>query len=102
VVSTARARLVAGIGDAAASLDPAPAPGFSGAATLDGSGRLLGVVQLKPQIVAGTPGNLPAAATLVSADSIGKFLDAQGLRAAGHSGVEAAKAAAVRVICVRK
>jgi hypothetical protein len=107
-VSTTHGRLVAGTGDAAASVDPTHAPGFSGAAAIDGNGRFLGMVQLKPQVVAqqvvaGAPGNLPAGPSLVSIDSIRKFLDAQGVRAAtGRSGVEDARAAVVRVICVRK
>jgi len=106
-VSVSAGRVIAGAGGAA-SVDPAPAPGFSGAAAIDGNGRFLGMVQLKPQVVAqqaaaGAPANLSAAAGLVSVDGIRKFLDAQGVRGAtGRSGVEDAKAAVVRVICVRK
>ena len=87
------------------TVDPAPQPGFSGAAVLDGQGRLVGMVELKTPVVA----NVGAAsaqpqATLVAAPTIRAFLAAQKLApaAAGRSGVDAAKASLVRVICVRK
>ena len=87
------------------TVDPAPQPGFSGAAALDGQGRLVGMVELKTPVVA----NVGAAsaqpqATLVAAPTIRAFLEAQKLApaAAGRPGVDAAKASLVRVICVRK
>ena len=87
------------------TVDPAPQPGFSGAAALDGQGRLVGMVELKTSVVA----NVGAAsaqpqATLVSAPTIRAFLAAQKLApaTAGRPGVDAAKASLVRVICVRK
>lgn len=87
------------------TVDPAPQPGFSGAAALDGQGRLVGMGKLKTPVVA----NVGAAsaqpqATLVSAPTIRAFLEAQKLApvAAGRPGVDAAKASLVRVICVRK
>ena len=87
------------------TVDPAPQLGFSGAAALDGQGRLVGMVELKTPVVA----NVGAAsaqpqATLVSAPTIRAFLEAQKLApaAAGRPGVDAAKASLVRVICVRK
>jgi peptidoglycan hydrolase-like protein with peptidoglycan-binding domain len=87
------------------TVDPAPQPGFSGAAVLDGQGRLVGMVELKTPVVA----NVGAAsaqpqATLVAAPTIRAFLAAQKLApaAAGRPGVDAAKASLVRVICVRK
>jgi peptidoglycan hydrolase-like protein with peptidoglycan-binding domain len=100
-VSTASARLTAA---ATRAVEPAPALGFSGAAAIDGQGRVAGMVQLKPQVVAGTgPTTLPAAATIVPADSVRKFLQAQGVSlVAGRSGVDDAKASVVRVVCVRK
>ncbi len=86
------------------TLEPAPQLGFSGAAALDGQGRMLGMVELKRQVVANlTAANLPAQATLVPIQTIRNFLDAQQITpAAGRSGLDAAKSALVRVICVRK
>ncbi len=94
----AQAALVGG-GDAA--LSPAPALGFSGAAALDTDGKFAGLALLKPAVVAG-PANLTptAQAVLVPADTVREFLKANGVNAAGGS--TDAKAAVVRVICVRK
>jgi peptidoglycan hydrolase-like protein with peptidoglycan-binding domain len=83
------------------ALSPAPAVGFSGAATLDADGKFAGVALLKPAVVAG-PSNAAAAAqaALVPADAVRDFLKANGVNAAGGS--SDAKASVVRVICVRK
>ena len=63
-------------------------------------GKFAGLALLKPVIVAGPPNATPAAqAVLVSADTVRDFLKANGVNASGGSD---AKAAAVRVICVRK
>jgi hypothetical protein len=90
---------VAGSGDLA--LSPAPGLGFSGSAALDGDGQFAGIALLKPTLVAGSS-NAPAAmqAVLVPANSVLDFLKSNGVNAAGGS--SDAKAAAVRVICVRK
>ena len=90
---------VAGSGDLA--LAPAPALGFSGAAALDGEGKFAGLALLKPVLVAGTS-NAPATAqaVLVPPSTVIDFLKTNGVGASGGSGD--AKAAAVRVICVRK
>ena len=80
------------------ALSPAPGLGFSGAAAVDTEGKFAGIALLKPVLVAG-PTNGSAAA-LVSADTVRGFLAANGVTAAGGSGD--AKAAVVRVICVRK
>jgi len=94
----ASAALVGG-GDAA--LSPAPALGFSGAAALDADGRFAGLALLKPAMVAGPATATPAAqAVLVPADTVQAFLKANDVKAAGGS--TDAKAAVVRVICVRK
>ena len=86
-------------GDAA--LTPAPALGFSGAAALDGDGKFAGIALLKPVLVAGPANAAPATqAALVSAGTVRAFLKAQGVNASGGS--SDAKAAVVRVICVRK
>ena len=56
---------------------------------------------MKPGLVAGPANATPAAqAALVSADTVRDFLKAQGVTASGGS--PDAKAAVVRVICVRK
>ena len=90
---------IAGGGDLA--LSPPPAVGFSGAAALDGDGKFAGITLLKPVLVAGAS-NAQAAtqAVLVPADTVLDFLKANGVAASGGS--SDAKAAAVRVICVRK
>ncbi len=83
------------------ALSPPPAVGFSGAAALDGDGKFAGVALLKPVIVAGPAAAAQAAqAVLVPADSVREFLKANGVNAVGGS--PDAKAAVVRVICVRK
>jgi peptidoglycan hydrolase-like protein with peptidoglycan-binding domain len=90
---------IGGGGDLA--LSPAPAVGFSGAAALDGDGKFAGVALLKPVIVAGPAAATQAAqAVLVPAELVREFLKANGVNAAGGS--SDAKAAVVRVICVRK
>jgi peptidoglycan hydrolase-like protein with peptidoglycan-binding domain len=83
------------------ALSPTPAVGFSGAAALDSDGKFAGIALLKPVIVAGPPNAAPAAqAVLVPADTVRDFLKANGVNA--FAGSLDAKAAAVRVICVRK
>ena len=83
------------------ALSPAPAVGFSGAAALDGDGKFAGIALLKAVMVAGPPNAAAAAqAALVPADAVLEFLKANGVTATGAS--SDAKAAAVRVICVRK
>jgi peptidoglycan hydrolase-like protein with peptidoglycan-binding domain len=83
------------------ALSPAPAVGFSGGAAQDSDGKFAGIALLKPVVVAGPPNATPAAqAVLVAADTVRDFLKANGVEAAGGS--SDAKAAVVRVICVRK
>ena len=95
----ASAAQVGGGGDAA--LSPAPALGFSGAAALDADGKFAGIALLKPAMVAGPANVTPAAqAVLAPADTVREFLKANGVNATGGS--PDAKAAVVRVICVRK
>ncbi len=107
-------------------LDPAPKPGFSGAAALDGQNNLAGMVSLKWVAVAAIvpaavtvnaapasqslaavspakPASPPAAlnqATLVPAETLRAFLTAQGVAPATTPA--AADRAVLRVICVRK
>jgi trypsin-like peptidase/putative peptidoglycan binding protein len=97
-VSTAAAKLRGEM------LEPSPQLGFSGAAALDGQGRIVGMVELKSPVVAqvGTGAAQPQA-TMVDAPAIRAFLEAQKLApAASRGGIDAAKASLVRVICVRK
>jgi hypothetical protein len=85
------------------ALSPAPAVGFSGAPALDDSGKFAGVALAKPVVVAtATPANAAPAsqAVLVTSDTVHDFLKANGVTAAGTS--TDARAAVVRVICVRK
>lgn len=97
-----RARLNGSSG-VARVIEPTPAVGFSGAAVLDGSGRLIGMSTLTPSVVAGPP-IATSQAALVPIDAIRRFLSARGIALAGSGapGIEAAKAAIHRVICVRK
>jgi peptidoglycan hydrolase-like protein with peptidoglycan-binding domain len=99
VISTAPARL--GAGANADTLEPAPAPGFSGAAALDRQGRMLGMAVHKSSLMAGIA-DAPQAA-MVPLAKIRPFLEANHIApATGHPGVADAKASVVRVICVRK
>jgi hypothetical protein len=94
-VSTTAARLGPGV-----SLAPAPAPGFSGAAAIDGAARLVGLVVARPPVVAGPA---QSSASLVPAEQIANFLAAENVPAAsGGASLDAVKAAMVRVICVRE
>ncbi|MGY3694142.1 peptidoglycan hydrolase-like protein with peptidoglycan-binding domain [Bradyrhizobium sp. USDA 3240] len=92
---------VAQLGGGDQALSPPPAIGFSGAAALDNGGKFAGIAVLKPVIVA-APANAapPAQAALVPAETVRSFLKSHGVNASGESAD--AKAAVVRVICVRK
>ena len=86
-------------GDAA--LSPPPAVGFSGSAAIDSDGKFAGIALLKPVVVAGpTSSASPTQAVMVSAETVRDFLKANDVGANGSSAD--AKAAVVRVICVRK
>jgi hypothetical protein len=85
------------------ALSPPPGFGFSGAAALDESGKFAGVALLKPVVVATAAATNAAPAAqgvLVRPDTVREFLKANGVAANGTSAD--AKAAVVRVICVRK
>ena len=98
LVSTATAELTA------QGIAPAPSPGFSGAAALDGQGRFAGIVTLKSAIVAGVAPTGPQA-TLVPATAVRAFLAAQGIPTTGMA-LAADNAtmdqSVMRLICVRK
>ena len=83
------------------ALSPAPGLGFSGAAALDSDGKFAGVVLLKPVVVAGSASAAATQASLIPADIVRDFLKANGVTASGGASANA-KAAVVRVICVRK
>ncbi len=98
-VSSAKATAMAVGNDV--TLTPAPAIGFSGAAALDTDGKFAGLALLKPVVVAGPANAAPASqAMLAPAETVRGFLKAHGVTANGTS--TDAKAAVVRVICVRK
>jgi peptidoglycan hydrolase-like protein with peptidoglycan-binding domain len=85
------------------ALSPAPAVGFSGAPALDDGGKFAGVALLRPVIVAAATATnaTPASqSVLVASDTVREFLKANEITANGTS--SDAKAAVVRVICVRK
>jgi hypothetical protein len=87
----------------APGLDPAPRPGFSGAAAVDVQGRFAGMVDLRPPVVAGS-GSAAQGATLVPADAVRAFLQAHGVPPALPGADQHAPIAqsVLRVICVRK
>jgi hypothetical protein len=81
------------------ALTPAPASGFAGAVAFDADGKFAGLATLKPAQVAGAA-TAASQAALISADAVRGFLTAN--KVAVASGAANAKAAVVRVICVRK
>jgi hypothetical protein len=87
----------------AQGLDPAPKPGFSGAAAVDAQGRFAGMVDLKPAAVAGSGAAAPGA-TVLPADAVRGFLQAHGAAPSAANGGQPAPMAqsVLRVICVRK
>lgn len=99
-VSSVKAAL-ASVGGGDAALSPPPAVGFSGGPAVDGEGKFAGLVLLKPAMVAGPARTVPASqAVMVSPDAVRDFLKANSVAANGTS--TDARAAVVRVICVRK
>jgi Trypsin-like peptidase domain len=82
----------------AQGLDPAPKLGFSGAAAVDAQGRFAGMVDLSSTAVAGAAA--VSQATLIPAETLRPFLQAQNIALAG--GRNAIDQSVVRVICVRK
>jgi hypothetical protein len=85
----------------AQGIDPAPKLGFAGAAAVDTRGRVVGMVDLRPPVVAGSGGAAGQAAALVPVETIRAFLRAQRVApAAATSG--SINQAVLRVVCVRK
>ncbi len=84
-------------------LEPPPRLGFAGAAAVDAQGRIFGMVTLKAPILASAGAATVPAATVVPVSVIRKFLESQYVTpATGRSGIDAARASVVRVICVRR
>jgi peptidoglycan hydrolase-like protein with peptidoglycan-binding domain len=96
-VSSLKARLLAA-SDTAQPIEPAPALGFAGAAALDGDAQLVGMVDVRA-----SSDKAAAQAVMVPAAAIRTFLTAQSIAPpSGPASLDDAKAALVRVICVRK
>jgi hypothetical protein len=84
----------------APGIDPTPKLGFAGAAAVDGHGRVVGMVDLRPPVVAGSGGAAGQAAALVPVETIRAFLQAQHVAPAATGG--SVHQSVLRVICVRK
>ncbi len=96
-VSSLKARVLAASGTAQ-PIEPAPALGFAGAAALGADAKLVGMVKMPA-----SPDKPGAPAAIVPAEAIRAFLAAQSITpASGPASLDDAKAAIVRVICVRK
>ena len=79
---------------------PVPMAGFSGAAALDAQGHVLGMMEMGHAVLASVEASAPPV-RLISADTIRSFLLAQRVETPTTPGADA-KAAVVRIICVRK
>ena len=84
----------------AQGFEPAPRPGFSGAALVFSQGRVAGMVDLKSTAVAGN-GGASQTATLVPVGAILAFLQTQHITLAAAEAAPAIQSV-VRVICVGK
>ena len=82
------------------AIEPAPKLGFSGAAAADRRGRLAGMVDLRPGVVAGNGAGARQAVTLVPVETIRNFLQAQ--HGAPATAAAPINQSVLRVICVRK
>jgi hypothetical protein len=83
----------------AETIEPSPAPGFSGAAAVDAQGRFAGIVELRSQPAAGSAAP-SRQAILVPAAAVRTFLSAHRITPAAGSG--AMDQSVLRVICVRR
>jgi hypothetical protein len=86
-------------GNAIELRQPVPVAGFSGAAALDGQGRVLGMMETRNSVLASAEPAIPPV-RLVAAATIRDFLASHHVNAPPDGGD--AKAAVVRVICVRQ
>ena len=88
-------------GDNAIELrQPVPMAGFSGAAALDAHGQVLGMMEMGQAVLASAEASAPPV-RLISAETIRTFLTAHHIETA-QTQTGDAKAAVVRIICVRK
>jgi hypothetical protein len=104
-VSTSKARIGAPQSEVR-SVEPSPPLGFQGAGAFSGppssnAAKLMGLIALKETVVASTAAPAVAQATLIPAETIGKFLEAQRIVPVATSSAEV-QTSVVRVICVRK
>jgi len=93
-----KARLAAG--SAIELRQPVPMAGFSGAAALDAQGHVLGMMEMGHAVLASVEASAPPV-RLISAATIRGFLAAQHVETPPAPSADA-KAAVVRIICVRK
>ncbi len=96
-VSASAARLAGG------KIDPAPGPGFAGAAVTDAQHRVVGMIAARPAVVAGSGGG--AAGAIIPLDKMQAFLATQpdlDSKATLMEGEKSDLDAIKRVICVRK
>jgi hypothetical protein len=87
-------------GTAIALREPVPMAGFSGAAALDAKGQFLGIMETRNFVLASADPALPPV-RLIPAAAIRDFLAKHHVAAAAGASADA-RAAAVRIICVRK
>ena len=87
-----------GDGNAIRLRESVPLGGFSGAAALDGKGRVIGMMETRNAQLASSQNSLPPV-RLIPAAAISDFLTRHNVAAAADAGD--ARAAIVRVICVR-
>ena len=87
-------------GAAIALSQPVPMAGFTGAAALDAKGQFVGIMETRNFMLASAEPTLPPV-RLIGAAAIRDFLDRQHVPLAQAAGADA-RAAAVRIICVRK
>ena len=92
-----KARLIDGSG--IELRQPVPLAGFTGAAALDARGRVAGLMQMRNMVLASIEPAIPPV-RLIATAAIRGFLDAHNVSAPSEGGD--AKAAVVRLICVRK
>jgi hypothetical protein len=93
-----KARLVNGTG--IELRQPVPMAGFAGAAALDSQGRFLGMMEMRNAVLASIEPAAPPV-RLITTQTIRGFLARQNVAANDVPGTDA-KAAVVRMICVRK
>ena len=92
-----KARLAGG--NAIELRQPAPMAGFSGAAAIDGQGQFLGMMEMRNFVLASMEPAAPPV-RLITAETIRDFLTTHDVPSTQQGGD--AKAAVVRIICVRK